>query len=266
MKQITPPRLFLLLFACVLSVNVSAQENHHGGLTAEELKQANNPLASIKTLNIHNYVIPRLYASQGLTINNLNLRYAQPIGRVFLRASMPFVTSTRVGAGPVTGFGDFTLFGMYTFPHISEGAILGIGPMVVMPSGSHGFGQGKWQAGISAVAFFSKSPVVQFGTLLQWQTSFANQGDGHHPNVNLLTPQLFVMWQVGGGTYLRSTGIWSFNLKNGDYNVPLGLGIGKVVKSGRLLFNIFAEPQFSVLAKGVGQPKAQIFVGINTQF
>jgi len=65
---------------------------------------------------------------------------------------------------------------------------------------------------------------------------------------------------------LRSTGIWSFNLENGDYNVPIGLGVGKVVKVNKIVFNIFAEPQFTVLAEGLGQPKFQTFVGFNTQF
>lgn len=44
------------------------------------------------------------------------------------------------------------------------------------------------------------------------------------------------------------------------------LGIGKVVKVGTTVFNIFAEPQFTVLREGVGQPEFQFFIGLNTQF
>ena len=71
---------------------------------------------------------------------------------------------------------------------------------------------------------------------------------------------------MGHGFYLRSTGAWAFDLENGHYNIPLGLGSGKVVKVNKVVFNIFAEPQYSVAAKGMGQTKFQTFVGFNTQF
>ena len=48
-------------------------------------------------------------------------------------------------------------------------------------------------------------------------------------------------------------------------NNPLGIGIGKVVKSGRSVFNIFFEPQFTILHDGQGYPAFQIFAGINLQ-
>ena len=48
--------------------------------------------------------------------------------------------------------------------------------------------------------------------------------------------------------------------------MPLGFGIGKVVKAGHTVFNIFIEPQFTVLHDGVGQPEMQIFAGLNMQF
>lgn len=235
----------------------------HQTLDTETLKQANNPLAKIKTFNVHNYVTPSLYGLEDVKMNQMMLRYAQPLGRILLRATMPFVTESVSGASPTTGFGDFSVFAIYKI-FDKEGVSFGVGPLLVAPTGSHNLGQGKWQTGISATAFFSKSHTVQMGTLLQWQASFA--GDEERPDVSLLTPQIFFIWQAGGGTYLRSTGIWSFDLESGNYNIPLGLGIGQVIKSGKTVFNIFAEPQFSVAASGAGQPKTQVFIGFNTQF
>ncbi len=256
--------LFSSLLMLGIASGIKAQEapiTHT--LDAETLKQANNPLAPKKTFNVHNYVMPSFYGVEDLTMNQLLLRYAQPVGPVFLRATMPFVTEALPASSPTTGFGDFSIFAIYKLPS-KEGLSYGVGPMLVAPTASHGLGQGKWQAGLSAMAFFSTSHVVQFGTLLQWQASFA--GDEDRADVSLLTPQIFFIWQAGGGTYLRSTGIWSFDLKSGNYNVPIGLGIGKVMKANKVIFNIFAEPQFSVLAQGAGQPKFQLFVGFNTQF
>jgi hypothetical protein len=95
-----------------------------------------------------------------------------------------------------------------------------------------------------------------------YQTNFA--GDGNDTSLAVMQP--FLMIQLGKGTYLRSAPLWVFDLENSTYNVPLGLGIGKVVKNGRTVFNMFIEPQFTILHDGLGQPELQIFAGINMQF
>ena len=114
---------------------------------------------------------------------------------------------------------------------------IGAGPLLVAPTATDdALGQGKWQAGAAAVAF-KVTPLVQFGGLLTWQGSIA--GDEDRPNTSILAAQPFVMWQLGGGTYLRSTGLWTFDLKSGDYVVPIDFGLGQVIKSGKIVYNIF---------------------------
>ncbi len=257
--------LFALLHFCYIlfPLFVAAQQKPAPALSEEELKRANDPMANIKAVNIQNYIVSKLYGLPGQQVNQFMVRYSQPLGPVLLRATMPFVTSSADGVGPTSGFGDFNLFAIYSFPS-ETGNKFGIGPNITAPTGSHGLGSGKWQVGVSVLAFMASSHIIQWGTLLQWQTSFA--GDADREDISLLTPQVFFIWQIGAGFCLRSTGVWSFNLKNGDYNVPIGLGVGKVVKVNKMVFNIFAEPQFTVLAEGIGQPKYQTFVGFNTQF
>lgn len=249
----------LLALLAVASVAVQAQSPDD-----EAVKQANNPLASIKTVNLHNYYMPTLYGVSDAKINQMWIRYAQPIGSFIVRVSMPFENTSYPGEDPSTGLGDLNAFVIYKFKTKPTGPELGIGPAFTFPTGTNGMGADKWQAGLSAIAFFKSNPVIQIGSLLTWQQSFA--GDSDKPDVSMLTPQLFFMFQLGGGTYLRSTGLMTFNLENGDYNVPVGLGIGKVIKSKKAIFNIFMEPQYSVLVKGMGQPQLQVFVGFNTQF
>lgn len=252
---------FILLSFLLSASNLIAQKSTPA-LSEEELKKANDPMANTKSFNLQDYNVSKLYGTDA-QVNQLIARYSQPIGPVLLRASMPFVTSSSPATGPVSGLGDFNLFAIYTIP-TKKGNKFGIGPNLTAPTGTQNLGAGKWQAGISALAFLASSRVVQWGSLLQWQTSFA--GDADKADVSLLTPQVFFIWQLGAGVYARSTGIWSFNLKNGDYNVPIGLGLGKVIKAGNVVFNVFAEPQFTVLADGVGQPQYQTFFGFNTQF
>lgn len=246
------------------SIRLGAQETPKpAGPSEEELKKANNPMANTKAFNVHNYVIPSLYGIDHASSNQLIARYAQPFGKVLVRASMPFVTTSFTGEGPTSGLGDFNVFAIYS-PTSKSGNQFGIGPVFVAPTGTHNLGQGKWQGGVAILGFFAKSRIIQFGSLLQWQASFA--GDDDRPDVSTLIPQLFFIWQIGGGTYLRSSGVLTFDLKHGNYVVPLGLGIGRVVKAGKVVFNIFAEPQITVLAEGYGQPQFQTFIGFNTQF
>ena len=129
---------------------------------------------------------------------------------------------------------------------------------------SDALGSGKWQGGLAAVAFAVPDPKFQIGGLVLWQASFA--GDEDRDNTNVLAVQPFAFWQLGGGTYLRMAPIWGFNLESGNYNVPFGIGVGQVTKVGRTVFNIFLEPQFTMLHDGVGQPAFQLFMGLNMQF
>ena len=241
-------------------------------LDEETLKKANDPLAKSKAINLHNYVVSDLYGMDGVGQNITMLRYGQPLGKFLLRGTLPIMTTWSPGAGPRSGLGDASLFGLFTIDF--KGNKIGFGPIVSFPTGTNNLGSRKWQAGVAAMAFLARNRVFQSGALLQWQASFAgkrhaqnpNAEDPSSPDINALTAQLFGILQLGGGAYLRSTGVWSFNLENGNFNIPLGLGIGKVVMINKVVVNIFAEPQFSVLAQGMGQPRFQLFIGMNTQF
>ena len=83
---------------------------------------------------------------------------------------------------------------------------------------------------------------------------------------NLLAVQPFYFVQLGKGLYLRGAPIAVFNLENDTYHVPVGLGLGKVIPTGKVVYNVFLEPQFTILDRGAGQPELQLFVGFNMQF
>ncbi len=255
--------LHVLLFCATISIYAQeAEKPQHAALDAETLKKANDPMAHVKAFNVHNYIISDIYGAPDAAQNQLMFRYAQPIGKMLVRATLPIITSSGPEVSPKTGMGDLNIFAIYSVD--KNGTKFGVGPLFVAPTGTNDFSSEKWQAGLAALVFAAKNPILQGGALLQWQTSFA--GEEEAKDVDMMTSQLFGMWQLGGGTYLRSTGIWSFDLMNGNYNIPLGLGIGKVIKVNNVVFNIFAEPQFSVASKGIGQSKLQTFIGFNAQF
>jgi len=237
--------------------------------------QANNPLASMEAFNFHNYFAGKLTDDDDITSddpsNTLWLRWAKPVAvgetKWLIRSSLPvntWPTPYPTGEeGRKTGIGDFNIFAAYLMD-TDPGISFGFGPQFVAPTATDGaLGSEKWSAGFANVLFNGTSKKFQYGYLLTWQYSFAGKDD--RPTVNMAVMQPFGMYQLGGGTYLRSSSMWSYNLENDSYSVPLGLGIGYVVKKGKTIYNFFLEPQYSVLDSGPGQPEWQILLGFNIQ-
>jgi hypothetical protein len=252
--------------AIALTVPATAQTPPEGGGTkAPSNEEANNPLAKFQAFNIHNYYIPELTEADGQNANTFWLRYAQPIGKWLFRASLP-VSRVPTGVGTTTsGLADVNAFAAYLFDTGDPKVSFGLGPQITAPTASEDeIGSGKWQGGFATTYFNAKSPMLQWGGLVTWQTDFA--GDDDRPGTNVLAVQPFYFIQLGDGLYLRGSAVAVFNLETDAYNVPVGLGIGKVVPAGGAVFNIFVEPQFTILDRGAAQPELQIFVGFNTQF
>jgi len=230
---------------------------------AKVLANANNPLASMVAFNIQNYYYSSLYGTDE-TSDTAWLRYAQPFGRWLMRASLPISTvPVPESPDPESGLGDFNVFFAYLLSDPSSATQFGVGPLLSAPTATDdALGSDTWQAGAAAVYFNAESRRVQYGALLTYQTSFA--GDG--TDVSLAAFQPFYLFQLGKGTYLRGTPIWAFDFENNSYSMPIGLGIGQVIKNNTTVYNIFIEPQWTFLHKGVGQPEFTVFVGINLQF
>lgn len=232
--------------------------------------QANNPLANMTAFNMQDYYIGDVTQTDNKDGNEFWFRYAQPFAisdtHWLLRASLP-VNTLPVGPDEAhrTAVGDLNLFTAYLIDTGNPAVSFGIGPQLTAPTaGDDRLGTEKWSAGLVNVLFDAASPKFQFGYLASWQHSFA--GSSSRDTVNLATFQPFMFYQLGGGTYLRAAPIWAYNLQNNGYSVPLGVGIGQVIKRGKTVYNLFVEPQASVADKGPGQPRWQIFAGLNLQF
>ncbi len=262
--MIRPSALFLsALTLAIASIGLAAPAQAQ---SAEELAKANNPLASMTAFNLQNYYVPTLYGIPDRKANTFWFRYAKPIlnGKVLVRASLPLSTVPTGALDPKSGVGDFNIIGFYLAVS-KPTSTFGIGPILAAPTASEdALGTGKWQAGAAMVAFKVLSPQIQLGGLLTGQWSVGGDDDRADTGILVLQPFMFV--QLGGGTYLRSAPLWFYNLETDDYNIPFGFGIGKVVKVGNVVYNIFLEPQFTVLHEGVGQPALQVFSGLNLQF
>jgi len=231
--------------------------------------QANNPLANMTALNFQDYYIGRITDTDEAG-NQFWLRFAKPFSVAktnwLMRASLP-VNSYPVAAdgGLATGIGDLNVFAAYLFDTGNPAVSFGLGPQITAPTApDERLGSEKWSAGLANVLFDGRSKRFQYGYLLTWQASFAGSDDRAEVNVGALQP--FAFYQLGKGLYLRAAPIWVYNFDNDAYSVPLGLGIGQVIKRGKTVFNLFIEPQASVAYRGSGQPDWQVFAGFNMQF
>ncbi len=261
----------LLLLASLWPVAVPAQDQAASETDMTDSSdsaasaQANNPLASFTAFNLHNYYIPDLSGPVEETANSFVLRYAKPYGKWLMRASLPF-NRTPTGINTTeSGLGDLDVFFAYLFDTGNPAKSFGVGPQIVLPTATEdATGTGKYQLGLAAVYFDATSPRFQWGGLLTYRTDVA--GDSDRGDTSVFAAQPFYFMQMGGGYYLRGAPIWVFDLENNTYNIPIGLGFGKVYKSGNTVLNAFAEPQFTILHKGDGQPMFQLLVGFNMQF
>jgi len=258
-KRIAGLNLLLVIF---LVLPLAAQEEAaEGGDDASAAAGANNPLADITSFQFQNYYASDLYGMPNESSNTAWMRFVKPFGRVLLRASLPLSTVPSTSGDSISGIGDLNMFAAYLMTDPSAPQQYGIGPLVAVPTASDdALGVDAWQAGAAAVYFNLSSPDVQWGGLVTWQTDVS--GDD---NTNLAIAQPLLFIQMGKGAYLRSSGAWTFDMENDGYYIPVGFGIGKVVKSGRSVLNMWLEPQFTIAHDGAGYPSFQLFAAINLQ-
>lgn len=232
---------------------------------------ANNPLANVTAFNIQNYYYDRFTdAPDDVNGNQFVLRYAKPVNiggsDWLLRASLPF-NSLPVGEGGdrVGGVGDVDLFLAYQFD-TKPGVSFGIGPQVVLPTASDDrLGADQWQLGLANVYFNATSPKFQYGYLLTYRAGVGEAPDGRDsPSLGALQP--FWFYQFDQGWYTGSAPIWTYDFNTDNYNMPVGLRLGKVQKFNNTTANIFIEPQWSVASRGAGQPEFQLYAAVNLQF
>lgn len=231
----------------------------------DDTNSANNPLTAKVSLNIQNYYTPSFYGPLNSDANSLLLRGLIPLNFGGVQQLVRFTLPYSVNPSPegyADGLGDLTIFDLFVLP--TKGVMLAVGPLFVAPTATNRFtGAGRWQAGAAGAVVAPQSWGL-IGSLITYQHSFADDF-GRDP-VSLLTAQPILFYNLPQGFYLRSSGIWNFDLQNNLGYIPVGLGAGKVMKIGEVAANFFVEPQYTVYHYGQQVPHWQVFAGMNFQF
>ena len=132
----------------------------------DQVNTANNPLADLVAISLHNYYFPRLNGLPGETANTLWLRFVTPFWRIIPRLSMPIqvipapVQDPVTGPYKVTGFGDLNIFATFIATPDDSPAMFGIGPIYTAPTASNdALGHGKHEVGLAALTVWAKRRV-----------------------------------------------------------------------------------------------------------
>lgn len=153
-----------------------------------------------------------------------------------------------IPSGSTNGLGDIN-FTAFLSPASPRKLIWGIGPSLGLNTATSDFtGTGKWTAGPSLVLLMQPKPWT-VGLLVRNLWSFA--GQSNRESVNSFMTQFFVNYNLPGGWYLTSSPVITANWQapSGErWTVPLGGGIGKILRIGRLPVNLQVQGFGNVVA------------------
>jgi hypothetical protein len=221
-------------------------------------KAAQNPVANMISVPLQNNMNFGVGPKAELQ-NILNIQPVIPISlgpdwNLITRTIMPIVSNPELGPtiGSENGLGDIQ-FTAFLSPAKAKGFIWGVGPVFQFPSATDTFlGNGKFTVGPSAVALVIKGPWV-VGALAQNVWSYAGDSDRKHVNNFLFQP--FVNYNFKHGWYVTSSPImtidWTADSDN-MWTVPVGGGVGKILKIGKLPVNISTQAYYNVATPEFG--------------
>jgi len=162
-----------------------------------------------------------------------------------------------------TGLGDIN-YSLFVSPAKPGKFIWGVGPSIMFPTATdEQLGSEKWSAGPTGVILVQPKWGT-YGGLVRQLWSFA--GDDDRSDVSQLLVEPFVNYNLDKGWYLITdmiiTANWNADSGN-RWTVPLGGGVGKLLKIGSQAINVRTEAYYNI-AKPDSAPNWQW--GFTVQF
>ena len=231
------------------------------GGSDDELRSAvQNPLADLISIPFQNNTDFGI-GEYDRTKNTLNIQPVYPVdlGSWLLvnRVILPVVYQPDVTSddGGEWGLGDSTWAFFFVPP--KNKVTWGVGPVALIPTSTKDeTGAGEWGLGATAVALW-QSPKWTVGGLASnvWSID-AEEGK----DINLFSFQYFINYNLANAWYLTSAPINTANWEAPDgeeWTVPVGGGVGKLFRIGKLPVNGSATAYYNV-EKPEGGPDWQL--------
>lgn len=245
--------------ASALTGTVAAQQS-----TEDLAKAAQNPVAAMISLPFQSNTNFG-YGPYDKTQEILNIQPVVPFSltpdwNLITRVIAPVIVQPKLFPGDDTTFGLGDLNPTFFFSPSNSGKFVwGLGPVFLLPTATDDqLGTGKWGAGPSFVGLVSTGPWV-VGALVNNIWSFA--GDQSRPDVNQMTLQPFVNYNMKDGWYLSSSPIITANWEADNDNrwlVPVGGSVGRVFRVGKQAINASLGGYYNVISPDDSGPDWQI--------
>jgi hypothetical protein len=241
-------RVLSLAFLFILLGSINAKAQSDDDLT----KQFHNPLGSLTALPMQLDVDFNIgdkretgytYTFQPIFPVKLSEDWTMVSYTIIPITSMPDASGDRN-----TGLGDIEVF-LYFTPAKPKGSFIwGVGPNVVFPTATNSnLGSEKWSVGPAMTLGYQKGSWTAFGL---FDNVWSVGGWGDTP-VNTFNLQYYSTWQSPGSWFLITNYVVSadWNAPSGErWNVPLGAGVGSMVKFKKLSGAAYVQSSYSVVA------------------
>lgn len=230
-------RLFLgtvaALVAC-LPMAVQAQD-------ADELAQKlSNPVAALISVPLQ-YNYDDGYAGGGYR-NALNIQPVVPISistdwNVISRSILPLIYQKDVIRGTdQAGMGDLTQSFFFSPKEpTASGLVWGIGPALLLPTGSDDLGADTWGAG-PTIVLLKQQQGWTYGALLNHIADVAGSGS-RRADISTTLIQPFLSKGFGGGRTLAFNVESTYDWKARQWTLPLNIQYSKVTRLGSQLIS-----------------------------
>jgi hypothetical protein len=170
------------------------------------------------------------------------------------RPVFPLVTNTLLdptsedpAKSEKTGFGDIQLMSLIG-PDRKDGLVWGLGPTFKFPTATNdSLGQDKYQVGPAVMLLNIGKPWV-LGMVSQHWWSFG--GDSDRPKISRTDFQYIIRRQIPGAMSIGMgpTVVVDWEADSGNkLTFPIGLGLTKTVRWGKMPIKLRFEPQYSII-------------------
>jgi len=244
-----------LINILVSSLALVSVASAYADSNSELAKQSQNPIADLISVPIEN----NANFNAGPDDKVLNVTNIKPVIPMELNAEfnlinrviLPIISQPGVDGTSIdrkNGLGDTTYQGFISPKKpTASGWIWGAGPQVQLPTHTDSrLGNDRVAAGPAFVALKMPGKAV-YGTLLSQVWDVTNSGD---KRISFLTWQPFYNYNFGGGWYVNTSPVITANFEadgSDQWTVPLGGGIGRVVRLGTQAINFRAAAYGNVV-------------------
>jgi len=251
-----------ILAAFGVAPPLAAEEARAAASATEINKQLTNPVSNLWSIAFqqNNFRVDPGPGEGNRWSSNLLFQPVLPVAispdwNLITRPVVPLFVSTPrpdpepgdpLHVGRSTAFGDTTLMQLVSpSPQFVGSWLLGFGPTWIFPTAGSDFtGQDQYQVGPAALVGYLSEKWIAGGLLQNWW-SFA--GSDKRSETAQMNFQPFFAYFLADGWSIAYSGNVLANWKNesgSDWTVPLGVGVAKVTKLGKLPVRIGLAAQW----------------------